>query len=107
MIHIEKLEECPRCGEVKKWLYDAQICGACDYGNRIAPSKHRERAISAMASHLCSTDYTDGFCCPRDGECRRPGHPTRDCVRVARGLMGAIESVGCKAVWSFDKEQRS
>lgn len=31
---IEKSEECPRCGEVKRWLYDAQICGECGYPNR-------------------------------------------------------------------------
>lgn len=26
---IEKSEECPRCGEVRKWLYDVQICVQC------------------------------------------------------------------------------
>jgi predicted nucleic acid-binding Zn-ribbon protein len=26
---IEKLEQCPKCGEVKRWLYDAQLCATC------------------------------------------------------------------------------
>lgn len=30
----EKLEECPACGEIKRWLYDAQICAACGHGDR-------------------------------------------------------------------------
>lgn len=30
----EKQEECPLCGEVKRWLYDAQICAACGHGDR-------------------------------------------------------------------------
>lgn len=29
---IEKLEECPDCGEIKRWLYDAQMCAACGHG---------------------------------------------------------------------------
>ena len=33
MVIIEKREECPRCGEVQRWVYDAQICAACGFGN--------------------------------------------------------------------------
>jgi hypothetical protein len=32
MLHIEKLEQCPHCGEVAGWGYDSQMCGNCDYG---------------------------------------------------------------------------
>jgi hypothetical protein len=30
----EKEEACPSCGEIKRWLYDAQICAACGNGDR-------------------------------------------------------------------------
>lgn len=42
---LEKAGECPRCGEIKRWLYDAQICAACDYGNAMPATKHRDRAL--------------------------------------------------------------
>lgn len=28
---MEKAEECPRCGEVARWRYNAQQCDACGY----------------------------------------------------------------------------
>lgn len=27
----EKLEHCPKCGEVQRWNYDAQSCAACGF----------------------------------------------------------------------------
>lgn len=105
---IEKREECPRCGGVKLWNYDGQICGACDFGNAVSVPTHRGRGPLAMASHICSTDLTNGFCAPRDGKCLNYGadDPNRqhlNCMVRARGLMGALETVGCKVVWAFDK----
>lgn len=31
MIMLEKLEQCPDCGEIGQWLYDAQICRICGH----------------------------------------------------------------------------
>lgn len=64
--------------------------------------KHRQRAVDAIALHLCSTDLTDGFCGPRDGKCigqngERPSH--RNCVVKANGCMQAMQSCGVHAVW--------
>jgi ribosomal protein L37E len=106
---IEKREECPRCGEVSRWNYDGQICAACDFGNAVTVPTHRGRALHAMAGHICSTRLTNGFCGPRDGRCHNYGadDPLRqhlNCMFQARGLMGAVETVGCKVVWAFDKQ---
>jgi hypothetical protein len=67
--------------------------------------KHRTRAVQAMAEHICASDYTDGFCGPRDGECRH-GRPSgyRDCVKTAEHCMRAMESRGVMVVWPYDKD---
>jgi hypothetical protein len=64
-------------------------------------AKHRARAIQALAHERCVTDLTDGFCGPRDGVCCRP-NGSRDCVRQAKSLLGALESSGMRAVWIYD-----
>lgn len=105
---IDKREECPRCGEVKQWAYDIQICGACDFGNAASAPTHRGRGLEAMAAHICSTDLTNGFCRPGEGKCHNDSadkRPDQNCMEQARGIMGAIESVGCKVVWAFDKQK--
>lgn len=63
-------------------------------------ANHRQRAVEAMAAHLCSMDYTDGFCSPRDGKCRNPGR--RNCMTMADGLMRSMEQRGCQVVWIHD-----
>lgn len=70
--------------------------------------KHRVRAVQAMAGHICASDYTDGFCGPRDGVCQkgfpdRPRH--RDCIKTAEHCMRAMESVGVMVVWPYDKSE--
>ena len=40
---LEKREECPQCGEVKRWLYDAQICATCGHGDRFWNERNKER----------------------------------------------------------------
>jgi hypothetical protein len=74
--------------------------GAASRGSR--PEQHRERATQAMASYLCSTDYTDGRCGPRDGKCVRRGGQ-RDCIRAATGLFESMVTVGCEVIWVFGK----
>lgn len=65
--------------------------------------KHVERAMRAIATEICVTDYTNGFCGgPRDGKCER-GLAHMDCVKVARGCLQAMETVGVHPVWVFDK----
>jgi Zn ribbon nucleic-acid-binding protein len=39
---VEKCEECPSCGEIKRWLYDAQICATCGYGDRYAKKRAQD-----------------------------------------------------------------
>lgn len=70
-------------------------------------AKHRARAVEQLASHRCNCDLTDGFCGPRDGQCRKSGaeRPGRaNCMIQAEGLMQAIEGRGCTVVWAFDRE---
>lgn len=62
-------------------------------------SKHRARALEAIASNLCSVHFTDGFCGPRDGKCQ--GRPF-DCVRLAEGCIRAMETRGMSVVWDHD-----
>jgi hypothetical protein len=78
-------------------------------------AKHRQRGLNAMAEHLCSTDYTDGFCSPDTNglmsgaaHCRHHNLPRngRDCVAKALGLVKAIESRGCSIVWDHDPALR-
>jgi hypothetical protein len=79
-------------------------------------AKHRQRGLNAMAEHLCSTDYTDGFCSPDTNglmsgaaHCRHHNLPRagRDCVARALGLVQAIESRGCSIVWDHDPATKS
>lgn len=52
---IEKLEECPKCGERERWAYDSQLCGSC-FHDRAIPSpesvayKKRFEALSNLIS---------------------------------------------------------
>jgi hypothetical protein len=46
---IEKREECPSCGEFKRWLYDAQICAACCHGDRYAANRKEKRRDDLLA----------------------------------------------------------
>ena len=71
--------------------------------------KHRARAVESLAHHLCTTDYTDGFCCPRDGLChhsrQRPGianRADRNCMAVANNMVKAMEGRGLSVVWDHD-----
>ena len=98
---LEKSEECPRCSEVRRWLYDAQICAACGYGNVTPTTKSGSRALDAVASHICCTRLTDGFCRP-DTSPRKT--PDCDCVVEARGVLQALRSRGMKPVWVFEKD---
>lgn len=75
--------------------------------DREKEKKHEARALRAIAAEFCSTDLTDGFCMPSDGQCvgqkgERPPH--RNCVVKARGCIRAMAGVGVKPVWVFDKE---
>lgn len=45
MMMIEKLEECPRCGSAKHWIYDGQICEMCE-----PPAEGRARINAAIAA---------------------------------------------------------
>jgi hypothetical protein len=71
--------------------------------------KHRNRAVAAMAMHICVTDKTDGFCTPRDGSCCNPlgGKPERrqNCMHAAEQLMKALETRGLMVVWPYDTER--
>lgn len=105
----EKLERCPRCDNRPLWRYEEQICGACDYGNRVAKQKDVDRALHAIAGELCATHFTDGFCSPRDGKCvgqkgERPAH--RNCMTKALGCFQSMCSRGIKPVWVFNKDPR-
>lgn len=62
--------------------------------------KHRARAVEAIASELCNTHFTDGFCGPRDGKCHQGRHV--DCMRLAHGCMKAMETRGMSVVWDHD-----
>ena len=70
--------------------------------------KHRERAVDAMALHICTTDKTDGFCSPRDGSCFNPlgGKPgmQQNCMHAADQLMRAMETRGIMVVWPYDTD---
>lgn len=57
------------------------------------------RARDAMARHLCASDYTDGFCQPREGRCSQQGRH-RDCVASADALIRAMDAVGIDPVWN-------
>lgn len=48
---MEKLEECPDCGEVKKWLYDAQICANCGH-NSLKPPTNFEHGWEMGAKNM-------------------------------------------------------
>ena len=74
-----------------------------DYAMKL---KHRQRALAAIALHICVTDLTDGFCGPdqQTGECQRHGRHLRGtCTARAEGCLHAIEARGCSIVWDFDK----
>lgn len=65
--------------------------------------KHRERAVQAIAEHVCSVSLTDGFCGPRDGKCQRQNNLGRlDCCRLAEGCVHAMETRGMSVVWDHD-----
>ncbi len=65
--------------------------------------KHRERAVQAIAEHVCSVNLTDGFCGPRDGKCQRQNNLGRlDCRRLAEGCVHAMETRGITVDWQFD-----
>jgi hypothetical protein len=72
----------------------------------VSRPKHRARAVEAMADHLCATDFTDGFCSPRDGKCRGGNQviPNRNCMQVAEQCMQSMECRGVMVIWSYDKE---
>lgn len=77
-----------------------------DTRNEATKAKHHARALRAIATHLCATDMTDGFCQPRDGKCigqggERPGH--RNCIVRAEGCLFSLKTCGMTAVWLFDK----
>jgi hypothetical protein len=65
--------------------------------------KHRARAVKAMAHEICVTEYTDGFCSPRDGICY--GTERHNCMKAAEGCMRAMEGRGLMVVWPYDKDQ--
>lgn len=67
--------------------------------------KHYLRALRVVAEYRCSTDLTNGFCAPRDGECQR-GNPRMrgDCITSARGILESLATYGIMVVWAFDKE---
>jgi transposase len=75
-------------------------------GDHASKPKHRTRAVQAMADHLCASDFTDGFCSPRDGQCRGGSQvtPRRNCMHVAEQCMQSIECRGVMVVWPYDKE---
>jgi hypothetical protein len=90
--------------------YDLEVaerkCDAIPQRSPEIAAKHRARAIDNVASHLCSTDLTDGFCGPRDGQCFNPGRGRNarlNCMARAESIMQAVESRGCTVVWVFDK----
>lgn len=79
--------------------------------SREIKAKHRQRGLNALAGHVCSTDYTDGFCSPDAGglmsgvaHCRHHNlaRNGRDCVARALALVKAMESRGCSIVWDHD-----
>jgi hypothetical protein len=51
MMH-EKEEACPTCGEIKRWLYDAQICAACGHGDRYAASRKKQAASALLVERV-------------------------------------------------------
>lgn len=67
MMMLEKSEECPQCGEIKRWLYDAQICAACGHGDRYKESREIAalRAEVLRLTEQMSSARADGF-----AECR-------------------------------------
>lgn len=106
---------CSRCKITNREAAVLGVTDICDveeepsYGRaeHASKPKHRSRAVEAMASHLCTTDFTNGFCGPRDGKCQRrtaAERPDRDCMKVADGCMRAMESRGIQVVWPYDKE---
>lgn len=58
---IEKAEECPRCSEVKRWLYDAQICAACNYGNKASKGKEMAYTFDEWITELNLDVIQDEF----------------------------------------------
>lgn len=65
---------------------------------------HRQRALQAIAKYRCSTDLTDGFCGPRDGQCHWEGKDSsvRGCIAQAEAILKAVESLGMSVVWDLD-----
>jgi hypothetical protein len=73
-------------------------------------ARHHDRAVLAIAGHLCSRELTDGFCGPgstavgRDPCCRHPEPRRRDCVKEAEGVLEALETRGMVVAWAHDRQ---
>ena len=68
---------------------------------------HYRRARQALAAEICAIGMTDGFCGPRAGACCHhavDSRPQRNCIRRAESLLMALDGVGCKVVWVYDRE---
>lgn len=52
MIMLEKLEQCPDCGDLGLWLYDAQICRVCGHDGLAAQRGRPPRSLSQAPSSV-------------------------------------------------------
>lgn len=102
-MNIEKLEECPSCGERIQWVYDAQYCRACGLDRmRPAPAVGRVELLwlngqllgalidaAGMLEHYASGRRPNNW----DGSTRTQTLSTlRDCqavIAAARGVERA------------------
>jgi hypothetical protein len=63
MMMLEKLEACPVCDEVRRWLYDSQLCCACGYGDPQRAAPTRTGAICARYSSFYNGKDAAGAIC--------------------------------------------
>lgn len=114
---IEKLEECPGCGEVKRWLYDAQMCAACDHGNPLrtramitrerlrelqrlhdgaAPGDPLVGAVPALIETIeALAEVLEGTLKYEQASARLAGFADCTCINHSREMEIAYETGGC------------
>ncbi len=89
MAILEKLEECPKCGESgQRWLYDSQICNTCKSALQAvkkwpvrSKALRRELVNQYEACPECGGELDTGF------ECNKCGYDAAKLVVSATGRI--------------------
>jgi hypothetical protein len=93
---LEKLEACPKCGEVKRWLYDAQVCAACGEGDRWAAKRNAEAALREAQQAfrtVANTEWWLDECL--EGTARAPTALREFARSCAEDIARALAGKGC------------